>query len=116
VGAPPAYNYALNCGATTVARFTGALIDVQLLLHLAVAIWRRVIVDRGAARRNSLAQHADDCEVQRIELLWAQPVRRGERMDLCAPECLVGVDVADPNDAALIKKEALDPRCTVRNQ
>jgi hypothetical protein len=54
--------------------------------------------------------------VQRIELLGAQPVRRGERMDLCAPECLVGVDVADPNDAALIKEEALDPRCTVCNQ
>jgi hypothetical protein len=116
VGAPPTNNYALNCGATTVARLTGALIDVESLLHLAVAIWRRVVVDRGAARRNGLAQHANNRKVQRIKLLGAQPVRRGERMDLCAPECLVGVDVADPNDAALIKEKALDPRCTVRNQ
>jgi hypothetical protein len=116
VGAPPTNNYALNCGAATVARLTGALIDVESLLHLAVAIWRGVVVDRGAARRNSLAKHANNRKVQRIKLLGAQPVRRGERMDLCAPECLVGVDVADPNDAALIKKEALDPRCTVRNQ
>jgi hypothetical protein len=68
-----------------VARLTGALIDVQSLLHLAVTIWCRVVVDRGAARSNGLAQHADDREVQRIKLLRAQPVRRGERMDLCAP-------------------------------
>jgi hypothetical protein len=116
VGAPPTNNYALNCGATTVARLTGALIDVESLLHLAVAIWRRVVVDRGAARRNGLAQHADDCVVQRSELLWAQPVRRGERMDLCAPERLIGVDVADPNDASLIEQEALDPCRAVRNE
>ena len=57
MGAPPTNNYALNCGATTVARLTGALIDVESLLHLAVAIWRRVVVDRGAARRNGLAPH-----------------------------------------------------------
>jgi hypothetical protein len=45
VGAPPANNYALNCGATTVARFTGALINIKTLLHLAVAIWCGVVVD-----------------------------------------------------------------------
>jgi hypothetical protein len=54
--------------------------------------------------------------VQRIELRWAQPVRRGKRMDFRAPERLIGVDVADPNDASLIEQEALDPCRAVRNE
>jgi hypothetical protein len=41
--------------------------------------------------------------VKSLNLSRAQPIRRGERMDFCAPECFVGVDVADPNDATLIE-------------
>jgi hypothetical protein len=54
--------------------------------------------------------------VKSLNLRRAQPVRRGERIDLCAPECFVGVDVADPNDAALIEQEALDACRPMPNQ
>ena len=37
-------------------------------------------------------------------------------MDLRTPERLVGVDVADPNDAALVEEEALDARAAMRNE
>jgi hypothetical protein len=37
-------------------------------------------------------------------------------MDLRAPERLVGIDVADPNDAALVKKQALDTCRPMPNQ
>jgi hypothetical protein len=110
------YDRTLNCRTTTVTRFAGALINIKTLLHLAITIWCGVVVDRGAASRHRLTQHAYDRKVQRIELRWAQPVCRGERMDLRAPERLIGIDVADSNDAALIKEKALDPRCTVCNQ
>jgi hypothetical protein len=116
MGAATPYDRTLNCRTTTVARFAGALINIKTLLHLAVAIWCGVVVDRRTAGGHRLTQHAYDRKVQRIELRWAQPVRRGERMDLRAPERLVGIDVADPNDASLIEQEALDPCCAVRNQ
>ena len=107
---------ALNCRTAPVTWLAGALVDVKALLHLAIAIWCGVVVDRGAAGGNRLAQHADDREVQRVELRRAQPVRRGEWMDLCAPECLVGVDVADAHDAALVEEEALDACSAMRNE
>jgi hypothetical protein len=116
MGAATPYDRTLNCRTTTATRFAGALINIKTLLHLAVAIWCRVVVDRGSAGSNGLAQHADDREVQRVNLNGTQRARRGERMDLCAPECLVGVDVADAHDAALVKKKALDARPTMRNE
>jgi hypothetical protein len=106
----------VNRRTATVARLAGSLIDVKALLHLAIAIWGCVVVDRGAASGNGLAQHADDREVQRVDLNWTQRARRGERMDLCAPERLVGVDVADAHDAALVKKQALDACRPMPNQ
>jgi hypothetical protein len=106
----------VNRRTATVARLAGSLIDVKALLHLAIAIWGCVVVDRRAASGNGLAQHADDREVQRINLSGAQRARRGERMDLRAPERLVGIDVADAHDAALVKKQALDACRPMPNQ
>jgi hypothetical protein len=116
MGAATSNDRTVNRCATTVARLAGALIDVQALLHLTIAIWGCVVVNRRATSGNGLAQHADDRQVQRVNLSEAQRARRGERMNLRAPERLVGIDVAYPNDAALVEKEALNPRCTVRNQ
>jgi hypothetical protein len=116
MGAATTHDRAVNRCAAAVAWLTGALVDIKALLHLTIAIWGGVIVDRRAASGNGLAQHANDREMQRIELRWAEFVGGGQRMDLRAPERLVGVDVADPNDAALVKKETLDARPTVRNQ
>jgi hypothetical protein len=46
MGAATSHDRALNCCATTVTWLTGALVDIKTLLHLAIAIWRRVVVDR----------------------------------------------------------------------
>ena len=116
MGTATANDRALNCCTATVTWLTGALVDIETFLHPAIAIWCGVVVDRGAARRNCLAQHADDCKVQRVELRRAQPVRSGKRMDLRAPERLIGVDVANPNDAALVEEETLDARAAMRNE
>jgi hypothetical protein len=116
MSAAPTNDRALNWGATSATRLTRALINVEPLLHFAVPIRCGVVVDRGAASVNRFAQHTHNRKVQRVELRWAQPICRGKRMDFRAPERLIGVDVADPNDAALIEQEALDPCCTVRNQ
>jgi hypothetical protein len=116
MGAATPNDRALNCCTTTATWLTGALVNVKALLHLAIAIWGCVVVNRRAASGNGLAQHANDREVQRVNLSGAQHICRGERMDLRAPECLVGVDVADPNDAALIEEETLDASPTMRNE
>jgi hypothetical protein len=116
MGAATAHDRTVNRRAAAVAWLTGALVDIKALLHLAVAIWCRVVVNRRAASGNGLAQHANDCTMQRFELHWAQFVGGGKGMDLRAPKRLVGIDVADPNDAALIEQETLDPCRTVRNQ
>lgn len=107
---------ALNSGTAPTAWLTCALIDVQSLLHLTISIWCRVVVDRRATGCDGLAQHADDRMMQRVELGRAQPVRRGEGMDLRTPKCLIGIDIADANDAALVKEEALDARPALRTQ
>ncbi len=116
MGAATPYDRAVNRCTTTVTRLAGALVNVKTLLHLTIAIWGCVVVNRRATSGNGLAQHANDREVQRVNLSGAQRARRGQRMDLRAPERLVGIDVADPNDAALVKKKALDARSTMRNE
>jgi hypothetical protein len=116
MGAAAPNDRALNCRTAPMTRLASALIDIESLLHLAITIWCGVVVNRRATSGNSLTQHTNNRKVQRIELCWAKPVRRGKRMDLRAPERLIGVDVADAHDAALIKQKALDPCGTVRNE
>jgi hypothetical protein len=116
MSAATTHDRAVNRCAAAVAWLTGALVDIKALLHLSIAIWGGVIVDRGTASGNGLAQHANDRKVQRVNLSGAQRARSGERMDLRAPERLVGIDVADPNDAALVKKKALDACRPMPNQ
>ena len=45
MGAATPYDRTLNCRTTTVARLTSALINIKTLLHLAITIWCRVVVD-----------------------------------------------------------------------
>jgi hypothetical protein len=86
MGAATSDDQTLNCRTTSATQFTCALIDIKTLLHLAVAIRCRVVINRGAAGVNRFAEYANDCMVEALNLRWAHFVRRGERMDLCAPE------------------------------
>ena len=68
------------------------------------------VVDRGALRLQPLLQRRDDAVAQRRDLLAGEPARRAQRMDPGAEQRLVGVDVADAGDLALIEQERLDRR------
>jgi hypothetical protein len=48
--------------------------------------------------------------VHGLHLVGCELVRRRERVDLRAPERLVGVDVPDPGDRALVEDRGLDRR------
>jgi hypothetical protein len=54
--------------------------------------------------------------MQRVELGRAQKVCWGEGMDLRTPKRLIGIDIADAHDAALVEEETLDACPPMRNQ
>ena len=81
-----------------------ALIHGKPLLHRPVAIGSRVVVDRSAARLHRLAQDAHDRGVESLNLLAAQSCAGGERMEVRSPERLVGIDIPNAGDAALIEQ------------
>ena len=90
-------------------RFAGPLVDLQVLLHRAVAIGRRVVIDRASAPHDRLGQDPPDRVVQMT--LVGGPQRPGgpQRMEPGRPQRLVGVDVADARDERLVEKERLEP-------
>jgi hypothetical protein len=45
MGATASNDRTVNCCTTTVTWLTSALVDIKALLHLAIAIWCRVVVD-----------------------------------------------------------------------
>ena len=65
VGGPDADDDPPDRAPAAAARLAGALVDVEPLLHLAVAVGRRVVVDRGAAALDGLGEDRDDVAVQR---------------------------------------------------
>jgi hypothetical protein len=68
------------------------LIDVEVLLHLAVALGCRVVVDRAAPSIDGLLEDAAECQVQTALVVPAQARGMAQRVEACAPEGLVGVD------------------------
>ena len=91
------------------AGLAGALVDLQALLHRAVAVGRRVVVDRGAAERDGLREHVRIAVVEPADVVAAQRGRRPQRVQARPPERLVGVDVADPREEGLVREQRLEP-------
>ena len=81
----------------------------QVLLHLAVAVGRRVVVDRRAAPLDRLGQDGPDLAVEARLVGRAEGRAPPERVEPRAPERLVGVDVADPGDERLVEQQRLEP-------
>src|SRR5450432_2193779 len=94
----------------TAARtgLAGALVDLELFLHIAVAVGRGVVVDRAPPPFDCLGQDRADRKVQ--PALIRGPQRRGgtKGMEARSPERLVGVDVADPGDERLVEQERFE--------
>ena len=91
------------------ARLAGALIDLQAFLHRAIAVGRRVVVDRAPATLDRLGQHGPDRVVQASFV--GRPERPGgpQRMEPGRPQRLVGIDVADAGQERLVEQERLEP-------
>ena len=94
--------------AAAGARLPGALVDVEALLHLAVAVGRGVVVDRAAAPLDRLAQDLEHVAVERALVPRAQRGGGPERVQPRAPQRLVGVDVPDAHDERLVHEQRLE--------
>ena len=99
----------LDRPAAARARLAGALVDLQVLLHRAIAVGRGVVVDRASAPHDRLGQDPPDLVVQMPLVRRAQRAGRPERVESGRPQRLVGVDVADPGDERLVEQERLEP-------
>ena len=93
-----------------MAGLPGPLIDVEVLLHLAVALGCRVVVDRAAPSIDGLLEDAAERKVEPALVATAQGRGMSQRVETRAPECLVGVDVADAGQEGLVEQERLEPR------
>ena len=67
-----------------------------------------VVAEGRAAVCNAFAQDLPDGFCQASALLRAQPARRAARVNPCEKQGFIGVDVAEPGDAALIEQEGFD--------
>ena len=99
----------LDRPSTARAGLAGPLVDLQALLHRAIAVGRRVVVDRAPATLDGLGQHGPDRVVQ--PSFVGRPERPGgpQRMEPRRPQRLVGVDVADAGQERLVEQQRLEP-------
>ena len=91
------------------ARLPGPLIDLQVLLHRAVTVGRRVVVDGAAAPLDRLGQDGPHGLVEVTLVGRSEGPGRAQRVETCGPQRLVGIDIADPDDECLIEQERLEP-------
>ena len=96
--------------AAAAARLAGPLVHVEPLLHLAVAVGRRVVVDRGAAAFDGLGEDRERSRYSAPLVGRSKGPGRAERVEPGPPQRLVRVDVADARDERLVDEQRLQPR------
>ncbi len=74
------------------------------------------VVDRRALGLDPGAQRRDHGVAQRLALARGEALGGAQRMDAGSKQRLVGVDVADPGDLALIEQQGLDRRAAAAGQ
>ena len=110
----PAATNLRDLGAADEARLAVAAVDEELVLKRALdAVGVAEVVDRGAAGVEARLQRRDDGVAQRRDLRALEPARLAQRVDARAKQRLVGVDVADARDPALVEQDGLDRRAPV---
>ena len=77
------------------------------------AVGMAEVVDRGSARVEAGVQRRHDGVAQRGDLRALEPARLAQRVDRRAKQRLVGVDVPDAGDPALVEQDGLDRRAPV---
>ena len=109
VGRPRPDDDPLDRPAAARTRLAGPLVDLQVLLHRAVAIGRRVVVDRAAAPLDGLAEDPPERLVQVPLVGGAERAGGPQRVQPGRPERLVRVDVADAGEERLVEQQRLEP-------
>ena len=98
-----------DSGAAAQAGFALAAVNLEIDREVAgVAVRRREITERGAARGDGLGQHLLDRFGESPEPGVRDPVAGAARVDSSPPQGLGGVYVADAGDQALVQKKRLD--------
>ena len=108
-GTPAADGGLLDRPATDGARLALAVVNKEVLLMVTGFARAIAVVAEGrAAVFEPIAQDLPDGFCQAPALLRAQAARRAARVNPREEQGFVGVDVAEPSDAALIEQEGLD--------
>ena len=97
--------------AAARARLILAAVDPELGLHRAFAsVGAPVVAEGGALALDSAPECSANATNELGELFPGQLVSRPEGMETRPPESLVGVDVPDPGEEALVENERLQGR------
>ncbi len=98
-----------NRPGAPIARLTCTLIHLEVLLHRAIALGSRVIVDGAAASLNRLGQDIAQRPVKPAGVLRTEALRVAERMDTRPPQRFVGVDVTHAGNEILVEQQGFEP-------
>ena len=105
-----------NRPGAPIARLAGPLVDLEVLLHRAVAVGRGVIVDGAAAPLDRLGQDVAQRPVKPPGVVRPEALRVAERMEPRPPERFVGVDVAHAGNEILVEQQGLEAASAPREQ
>ena len=109
--APLPHHDAPDRPAAAIARLIGAPIDRQPLRILArLAVRADVVAEARAPVGDPFAQDLAHGAVETPDIAGVERVGRPQRMEPRAPERLIGVDVPDAGDEALVEQQRLQLR------
>ena len=96
-------------GFAAEAFFSVAAVDPMALLEFSfAAIDSLIVVNRRAFEADGFLQNFLHCAMQAARFRVGQLAAGFLWMDFCAPQRLVGIDIAHPADHALIEQQRLD--------
>src|ERR1700712_2730427 len=108
VSAAPAYDDAFDGGGADAAGLAGAAVDVVVELKEAgYAVGVYIVGDGGAAQFDRLGEDLDKGRAEAAEFGPGETAGVAERTNAGMEEGLVGVDVADAVEQALVEQRGL---------
>src|SRR5262245_34079630 len=101
----------LDLVAAAKARLAVPAVDAELGLHPPRgAVGVAVVAQRGALPRDAAPERPLDPTHERLQLFRLEVACRAQRMEAGPPERLVGIDVSDAGEHALVEDDGLEGR------
>ncbi len=98
-----------NWGATAFAWIAGAAISAEFVLIGAfLTIGIAIVAQCTAAVAQPGGERSNNCCMKLLDLAAIECIGTAQWVDAGAPECLVGVDIADPRDQCLVEQQGFD--------